>query len=281
MPCAYILVCFASVWTVAPAASSSRTDMNDVSFLQHAMEINQSERNQIGEQVTEGVQVPVFYLGLQKSGTTSFAGFMDDLGFETFHTPTFKTFGLYPETWDTWLRELEGPAPMYDAFVSEMCPNARAEFATWLGSQTSFAASDGIWPLLFQFLDESTNGKAKFVIWQRDANDWADSWFTMMAGGVLEGRFWQLSYGEADAHDISREQLLQAYESHVSTVLEYFNTTDRSARFLSLDFTAPDAGRSLCNFALGDTTSCEKYTILPNVDASELDLDANLEFESC
>lgn len=214
----------------------------------------------------------VFFLGLQKSGTSSFAHFMGALGWPTIHGGArYFLHNIFPKDWQDCAMPTNGTEfPQYEAFVREMCPDRRDAFAMWLKHHTSFAAADVLWPLLFRFLDEQTEGRAKFVIWRRDPAAWAESYLKFFANYSSPDRFDRLSYGEP-RRDLDQEQLAKAYESHSIAVLKYFKEPSRRSRFLDLDFTRPDAGHSLCSFVLANSTTCDQYTKLPNVEPQHLD----------
>lgn len=222
-------------------------------------------------------QGPVFYLGLQKSGTSTFASFMDLIGIPSIHglTPA-KEEGLFGVGWRTCDRPVNGTEfPLHEAFAREMLPEPRAVFAAWLRNHSQFAAADKEWPLMFRFLDENTEGRAKFVIWRRDPAQWAESFCNFFDTGPSApvNRLIYLSYGQFRKSDLGCEQLEQlpkAYESHINAVLEYFNDPSRRSRLLELDFTSSDAGHALCTFVLGKSPTCDEYTYLPEVPPEEL-----------
>jgi hypothetical protein len=226
----------------------------------------------------------VFFLGLQKGGTSSFAHFMGSLGWPTLHAKErWILRHLFPKDWQYCTMPTNGTDfPRHEAFVREMRPDRRDAFATWLKHHAPFAAADVFWPLWFRFLDKQTEGRAKFVIWRRDPAAWAESFlkFFTNAGDAADGqknvtatgtdRFDVLSYGKP-RRDLDQDQLAKAYESHCIAVLEYFKEPSRRSRLLDLDFTRPDAGHALCSFVLGNSTTCDQYTKLPNIEPGRLD----------
>lgn len=169
--------------------------------------------------------------------------------------------------------------PDYAAFVDEMDASRRAEFAAFLREHAvaaPFAAADESWPLLFPFLDESTRGRAKFVIWRRNCSLWASSyvrWFRGRGAGGFS-RFSLLSYGDGCMACLDREPLERACESHYAAVERYFGArAERRARLLEVDFTRADAGRALCAFALGvgeESAACAAFGGVPNVPPEKL-----------
>ena len=182
-----------------------------------------------------------------------------------------------------------------------MEPAPREAFASFLRESSDslpFAAADTLWPLMYPFLDESTRGRAKFVLWRRNATEWAQSYTAFFNGVGINGndtsvcvpndayyntphkfmRFRLLSYGAGcfAAEDVPH--LARAYEAHIEAVLRYFHATpERRRRFLDVDFTAPDAGRTLCSFVSQSDDSapdeCEAHSDMPDVPPSHLDND--------
>ena len=140
------------------------------------------------------------------------------------------------------------------------------------------AAADEAWPLMFEFIAK-TRSDARFVIWLRDANDWARSAWnfftapnTWSRGGAYANRFFLLSYGSCRIADSNPKTLAKVYRAHTKAVLEYFHGPTASValrnRLLVLDFTEQLAGRKLCQFALGNHADCSKHTALPFVPAN-------------
>ena len=69
--------------------------------------------------------------------------------------------------------------------------------------------------------------------------------------------------------------LARAYDAHSAAVLAHFASAEKRGQLLDLDFTAPDAGRKLCDFVLADGAACAQYTELPNIEPEELDAEWN------
>ena len=100
--------------------------------------------------ITASSRVPVFYAGFQKDGTSSFAGFLAELGYPTIHgigTGFGGGVDVYPSGWAGCesTTQMSGPFPAYDRIMGEMDPNRRAAFATMLRESVDrfpFAAAD-------------------------------------------------------------------------------------------------------------------------------------------
>ena len=214
----------------------------------------------------------VFFAGLQKAGTTSFAAMMDHLGLRTVHG---TGYGFYRNN-QSCLDDLDGTVgpsaangwkPDYERVLYELGPN-RVRDMLVLGKVQ--AASDKAWPLLFPFIAKLFP-KAKFVLWPRPAAKWVRS-FTSFFGSPAPSRHTLLSYGAPsygalNASQDMHDRLALVWEAHVNAVKEYFRHTP--SRLLLLDFEAPDAGRKLCRFALGDLEPrCLEFTTVPSEDAS-------------
>ena len=224
----------------------------------------------------------VFFLSLQKGGTSSFAHFMGELGWPSVHACYIKTCLTGPLFGASWGSRRESQhndsaaaqLPDYAAFVNEMDARRKEEFASFLRERNDgrpFAAADESWPLLFRFLDKSTRGRAKFVIWRRNCSLWASSFVRWFRGYGAYGfsRFCLLSYGgDGCMACLDHAPLVRACEAHYEAVLSYFARADRRERLLDLDFTHPNAGRALCAFALGvneQSSPCGSIGKLPSV----------------
>lgn len=247
-----------------------------VSLLQAGLSIHDASISNIKKSSASSLQEaqgPVFFLGLQKSGTSAFASFMNSIGIPTMHLFSFSNL-LWGKAWELCEHPLNGTEfPLHEAFAREILPESRAVFEAWLSNHTPFATADQEWPLMFRFLDEHTEGRAKFVIWRRNPAEWAESFLKFFGQFNTFGqvdRLTYLSYGQFRKSDLDREQLAKAYESHNNAVLEYFNDPSRRSRLLDLDFTSLDAGHVLCTFVLGKSTTCDEYTYLPDVQPEEL-----------
>merc|ERR1712054_653225 len=94
---------------------------------------------------------------------------------------------------------------------------------------TPIAASDTFWPMLYRFIDESTQELAKFVIWRRDSTSWATSYMSYFnnSQSTTFRRFVQLSYGMGCHSELDVPHLARAYDAHSQSVLDYFNATDQ------------------------------------------------------
>jgi len=262
---------------LALAAGASQDD-EAVSWLQNTLTVHKEVGGARKQSVSAG-RPPVFYLGPQKSGTTSFAHFMGTLGYHSVHgIESSVKNSLYPEGWAACASSAglgaNSAYPLHEALVSEMEPGRRAAFAASVNrSSDNLAAADEAWPFLFRFLDEITEGRGKFVIWRRDPLQWADSWIKQFGvHRVNFDRFFLLSYGNGCASELDRQQLASAYSSHISAVLTYFNSSpSRRNRLLDLDFASPDAGYTLCSFALGNNTElCRPNTHLPDSQVDDI-----------
>eukprot|EP00966_Prymnesium_polylepis_P189269 4384906-Prymnesium_polylepis.1 len=115
----------------------------------------------------------VFFAGLQKAGTTSFAAMMDHLGLRTVHGTGYGFFRNNQSCLDD-VDGTVGPSaangwrPDYERVLYELGPD-RVRDMLVLGKVQ--AASDTAWPLLFPFIAKLFP-KAKFVLWPRPAAKW-------------------------------------------------------------------------------------------------------------
>lgn len=132
-----------------------------------------------------------------------------------------------------------------------------------------------MWPLLYKFLDEVTEGTSKFVFWPRNATEWAQSYFDFFdMSDTTFSRLSLLAYGRGCRTEMEVPLLTAAFDAHTAAVRAYFaSSPSRAKRFLEIDFTLPDAGRTLCTFATDDADGCAQYSTVPNVPPDELDLD--------
>lgn len=184
-------------WLLAGVAAVPRSPL-------HALEY--------GSQAAPGA--PVIFIGLQKSGTSTFAHFMGNLGYDSVHgglSEEAKDGGFaqplmtYAPGWDACSA---APSKLmdHDTVVSEMAPERRAILADFLVHVKHTAFADVLWPLLFRFVDQVTDGRAKFVLWPRDASEWAQSFANFYDMNNTDfNRFNLLSYGCVHRCSLARQ----------------------------------------------------------------------------
>jgi len=228
------------------------------------------EQNPLGEPAPLDLPVlpdgegRVFYAGLQKAGSTTFAAFTSALGLRTVHG---FGYGFYRSN-QSCLEGAVGPTahngwqPDYEAVLREV---GAARVREMLLKGEVQAAADTAWPLLFKFIAKLLP-KAKFVLWPRPAAKWVHS-FTHFFGGREPCRHTMHSYGAPSYSALntsaaSRAKLGRVWEAHIDAVKGHFAVSPE--RLLLLDFEADDAGRKLCQFVLGaSATRCANFTSLP------------------
>ena len=239
----------------------------------------------------------VFYIGLEKSGTSSFADFSwRHLNLTSLHAQhlVFARLGFayhicMRQGASKQPRAARREQPDWRTLTHEL--DAHGKLATLLTADVG-AWSDSPFPGIFRFVDQHVPG-AKFVLWPRDASAWAKSLIDYYCKYMYElsrdDREGLHMYGHchlcpyvnssdskgrgSEAHTLHRD-IQAAYENHVASVREYFNATaNRRTRLLMIDFAAPDAGRRLCEFALGERRGshrCEHLGGVPKVQERDL-----------
>jgi len=214
----------------------------------------------------------VFFLGLQKAGTTSFAFFMADvMRMRALHASDafyriidFQNDG--PKSCNGINVGPKKPSwqPDYEAVLRELDPSKVESFLDQTGFQ---AMADHPWPLLFQWLDE-TYPDSKFVFWDRDSSSWAKSAkkFFSRDKKPHPRRMMMLDYGACHIEDVSEHQLKKVYEGHTKAVRSYFVGADapvsRQSRFLEFNLDGPTAAKDLCEF-LDTDVSCAGMGYMP------------------
>eukprot|EP00747_Dinoflagellata_sp_TGD_P062561 gnl/TRDRNA2_/TRDRNA2_153071_c0_seq2.p1 gnl/TRDRNA2_/TRDRNA2_153071_c0~~gnl/TRDRNA2_/TRDRNA2_153071_c0_seq2.p1 ORF type:complete len:269 (+),score=16.51 gnl/TRDRNA2_/TRDRNA2_153071_c0_seq2:3-809(+) len=215
----------------------------------------------------------VFFLGLQKSGTTSFTYFMQEvMNAKTFHGSDlfyrrieFDNQGQHSNACD---QSGVGPGPPkwepdYASVLRELNSTKVQDYMAYLDTLNFEAFADMPFPSLFQYLDERYPD-SKFVFWARDSSDWVRSVKSFF--GRDPRRMMTLNYGACTVHDLEDSQLKRAYEGHTSAVREYFAGSDtppaRKSRFLEFDLTGPTAARDVCEF-LNSGVTCDGLGAFP------------------
>ena len=217
----------------------------------------------------------VFYLGKQKSGTTSFHSLMQLLGLQSHHDSHAVYTRLHfplrccarPAYWS-------GVFPDYNAAAREL--NGASDDAVRLVRASAHAAySDEPWPLLWRELAERLPS-ARFVVWARNASRWSASMRDYFAGrrvcsaaaGACNNRARLLAYGVDCITEATRTTAEAAYLAHLEAVRRYFQGT---GRLLEVDFSAADAARTVCEFVLPHVrgtaaarAACTGYSRMPH-----------------
>ena len=239
--------------------------------------------------------IKVFYIGLEKSGTSSFADFSwRHLNLTSLHAQhlVFQRlgFGYYNCMPTHAARARQRELPDWKAYTHEL--DAYGKLSTLLTADVG-AWSDSPFPGIFRFIDEHVPG-AKFVLWPRDASAWAKSLVeyycdympNMASHNDREGLHMyghchlcpdvnsSKSKGRGNEGHTLHHDIKAAYENHVASVRHYFNATaERRMRLLLIDFAAPDAGRRLCEFVFSErrgSRRCEHLGSVTKVQEQDL-----------
>ena len=162
----------------------------------------------------------VFGIGWAKTGTTTLASVLEELG-------------LNHKTQDFCLLD-ELMQGKYDKILN--CVNEHDSFDDWP------------WIILYKQLDMAFEG-SKFILTIRDNKAWINSYRNMLKN---EGE--ATSYANdirsflynLDFPNVSDEQLIERYEFHIREVKSYFK--DRPNDLLIVDWTENDGWKSVCEF---------------------------------
>lgn len=159
-------------------------------------------------------QPKVFGIGFHKTGTTSLAAALSELG--------------YRVTGPDWVDE-----PRIGERVRELAFAAVERFD---------AFQDNPWPLLYPELDERYPG-SRFVLTLRDTEAWISSLKRHFGTGETPMRRWIYGHGSPVGHE---DVYVARYEAHNAEVLDYFR--DRAGDLLVMDITRGDGWEKLCPF---------------------------------
>mmetsp|Transcript_115525 Transcript_115525/g.258054 ORF Transcript_115525/g.258054 Transcript_115525/m.258054 type:complete len:288 (-) Transcript_115525:9-872(-) len=223
----------------------------------------------------------IFYLSLQKGGSTTFAHFMaEQMGVRSLHASAsfYKDIGF--PNWGPGACNTSGVGPTSPKWEPDYAAVAREldvkKVKSWIDSHDFQSFSDMPWPVLYQWLDE-TYPDSKFIFWARNSSEWEDSAKDFFDGSHPR-RMMTLDYGACKTDFLQKDQLIRIYEGHVRSVRTYFNGTwtpqQRKDRFLEFDMTTPTAANELCDF-LSIGKDCSEFGPMPH----ENDRRSNLLFE--
>ncbi len=156
----------------------------------------------------------VFGIGFHKTGTTTLASALKELGYNV-----AGTFGVAD-----------------DAIGDTVVPRA-IEIAGRVD-----AVQDNPWPLVYRELDEAYP-ESRFILTVRDTDKWLLSLVRHFGGKTTAMRTWIYGVGDpAGNEDVYRAR----YEGHNAEVREYF--ADRPDDLLVIDVTAGGGWDDLCPF---------------------------------
>lgn len=156
----------------------------------------------------------VFGIGFHKTGTTSLAVALRDLGYR-----------------------VTGPNGTRDPDIArKVMDMARA--LSW----DYDAFQDNPWPLLYREMDRLHPG-SKFILTVRPPGKWIESVTSFFGDNETPMRQW--IYGAASPRG-NEEAYLRRYNRHNAEVREYFR--DRHGDFIEMDLAAGDGWEKLCRF---------------------------------
>lgn len=243
----------------------------------------------------------VFYVGLPKDGTSSFAAFSSTtLNLTSEHGELEQDLdiivtalmGIRPEKCVD--RPPNAPRPDYDSWVTALNPTGHfgsvleaAGIDTWADSPVPFfSVSTHLQvPTVAELVSLQT---AKYVLWPRNSTEYANSWFQFFCpfrkypyGITPENQLEDfLIFGLCNACSTTQrsrnfEIVRRTYERHIATVRSYFGSTpSRQARYLEVEFDTDDlAGRKVCEFVfegLPQYENCASLHGVPNVSVEQV-----------
>jgi len=247
--------------------------IDDEDIFHYDMEESSSVPQAAIQRSSEADRPFVFFLGLQKAGSTSFAYFMSTaMGAETLHSSewVYKVAGFDNKGPKACVNDTNGPRgpkwePDYKSVAAELDRNQLTKILKYAGVKV-FA--DHPWPLVFQWLDKY-HPNSKFVFWERNSSDWVKSAKKYFSDPRYAGqrRMMTLDYGNCDLTKIPDEQLEAVYQGHTTAVRNYFTgpsaPASRKVRFLDFALDGPTAAKELCNFVDYSGVSCASMGRMP------------------
>jgi hypothetical protein len=210
----------------------------------------------------------VFYVGMQKAGTTSFASFCYySLNLTSLHATAYSLakLNLTKQIYQTLFinhavcqaaqasRPTDIVYPDHDTWMREADMD---NLDTMLNAPGVNCYADLPWYLYWRHI-EATVPNAKFVVWERDSASWYESLYNdfcvdrpWLCGPTL-AYLWE--YGTCYLNGTTaKRDAIGAYENHLAELSEYFSSTsERAERFLTIDYTAQGSAQRLCDFVLG------------------------------
>jgi hypothetical protein len=163
----------------------------------------------------------VFGIGFHKTGTTSLAAALEQLGYR-----------------------VTGPNGVHDPDIADNVHDMAQRLLT-----EHDAVQDNPWPLLFRELDAWYPG-ARFVLTRRDPGRWMASVTRHFGAEDTPMRAWIYGVGHPEGNE---EIYLARFQRHYAEVEEHFR--DRPGDLLSMDLTAGDGWETLCPFLGVDVPS--------------------------
>lgn len=158
--------------------------------------------------------IKVFCIGFHKTGTTSLAKALKELGYTVTGPNAVRDPNISQNVYDVAFPLVE----KFDAF------------------------QDNPWPLLFRELDERYPN-SKFILTVRRPEDWIRSQVKHFGTDVTPMRQWIYGVGSPEGNEAV---YVERFELHNREVLSYFQ--DRSDDLLVMDLAAGDGWEKLCPF---------------------------------
>lgn len=225
---------------------------------------------------------PIVYLGLPKTGSTSFHFLMGAFGLPSFHVggqgflldaefpnatdqrESFKTMimehrAACNSTNNSRLFHVGDMRPMYSDAQRILDNNAKC----MIKSSGYVGFADDPWPLLFKTI-ATANPNVRFVIWKRDCKQWAASFVDFFSRGKNKHDWLMMMLGFCALEKTPEllSHLAGMCESHNYHVNEFFSKTPTlKRRLLSVDFMSPTSGFDICEFVTGDTNYCNSIDV--------------------
>jgi hypothetical protein len=208
----------------------------------------------------------VFYIGPPKSGSSSFHALMHQLGVNSFHVggpglldglPTTKAkpslatlYAADKAACARTKRTALGPLP-----EREIQRAIGQEAVSCMLTATGYRAfSDDPWPLLYKTVDELQLPRTRFIMWERDPDEWATSFVRFFSNSAGRAEPWlRLAYGVCTIDNSSLPLLSETMRRHILGVRAYFAGDKRRRERLLLlrDLHTPGLADRICNFVLG------------------------------
>lgn len=166
----------------------------------------------------------IFGIGFHKTGTTSLAVALRQLGFS-----------------------VTGPNNVNDPNIKERYIAIAREL-----SQHFDAFQDNLWPIVFRDLDEIWPD-ARFILTTRDPEIWIRSQIWHFGSRTTPMR--ELIYGTGFGCPLGNERhYIDVMEAHVAAVRTHFH--DRPGKLLEIDLSAGHGWTEICTFLGVDTPNC-------------------------
>ena len=222
------------------------------------------------------------YIGLPKSGSTTFHSLMTHLGLPSFHVggpglmagltkahPSLaEAYSADEASCARYGRTVNGPLPMHH-ILQMIGPSA---ICCMLSSSGYRAFSDDPWPLLYRHIDQMMP-HTKFVLWAREPQEWARS-FTSFFRPFDDTKWLRLAYGTCNMSTEVEPLLASTMHMHVSGVRNHFEASpSRRTRLLLIeDMGAAGLPQKLCEFVMSNATHhgathprCAALATMPHV----------------